>query len=101
MGRPPVIISDEWVPVAGLDWNQFAVFVEERHLRHLPAILREREPDWENMAQRAREAYESWFRRDAYAVNALHHISAIQRNRTHDERAFFADWEQMIAANKD
>jgi hypothetical protein len=101
VGRAPVIISDEWVPVADLDWNRFAVLVEERNLRHLPAILREREPHWREMGQRAREIYESFFRLDAYAINALHHISAIHRTRTHDERTFMARWDEMIAATKD
>ncbi|HUP60958.1 MAG TPA: exostosin family protein [Thermoanaerobaculia bacterium] len=100
VGRPPVIISDEWVPVAGLDWNEFAVFVEERNVRHLPAILREREPQWREMSRKARETYESFFRLDAFAVNALHHLSAIHRNRTHDERTFFARWDEMIAATR-
>ncbi|HXH42121.1 MAG TPA: exostosin family protein [Thermoanaerobaculia bacterium] len=101
VGRPPVIISDEWVPVADLDWNRFAVFVEEKNLRHLPAILCEREPHWAEMAQKARETYEAWFRLDTFAVNALRHITAIHRTRTHDERSFIARWDDMIAARQD
>ena len=101
VGRPPVIISDEWVPVADLDWSRFAVLVEERYLRHLPAILRAHAPQWPEMAEKARETYELHFRLDAFAVNALHQISAIHRKRTHDERTFFARWDEMIAATKD
>ena len=100
VGRPPVIISDAWVPVAGIDWNQFAVFIKERNLRHLPVILREREPHWRQMARKARETYESWFRLETYAVNALHHIAAIHRQRTHDERTFIARWDEMIEARE-
>jgi hypothetical protein len=99
LGRPPVIISDAWVPIADLDWNQFAVFVEEKNIRHLPAILSEREPHWPAMAQKARETYESSFRLDTFAVNALQHIAAIHRVRTHDERTFIDQWDQI--ARKD
>jgi len=101
VGRPPVIISDEWVPVADLDWNQFAVFIEEKDLRHVPSILCEREPHWPEMARKARETYESWFRLDTFAVKALQHIAAIHRQRTHDERTFIAQWDEMIAVRPD
>jgi hypothetical protein len=101
VGRPPVIISDEWVPVAGLDWSEFAVIVAERHLRDLPAILGEHERRWHEMAQKARAVYESWFRLETFAINALHHISAIYHARAHDERTFVAQWDEMIAATKD
>lgn len=98
VGRPPVILSDEWVPVSDLDWSEFAVLVEERFFRDLPAILRAYEPRWEAMARKAREVYEAWFRLDRYAVNALRHIAAIHRRRIHDERQFIARWDEMIAA---
>lgn len=101
MGRPPVIISDEWVPVADLDWSRFAILVKERDMRRLPAILREHEPEWPEMARRARDVYEAWFRLDRYALSALHHIAELRRRRTHDERDFVARWEEMIAAARD
>jgi hypothetical protein len=100
VGRAPVIISDEWVPVAGLDWSEFAVFVSESDVRHLPAILREHEPRWREMGKKARETYESWFRIDTFAVRALDHISAIYRQRMHDEREFMARWDEMVASER-
>ncbi|HWO00088.1 MAG TPA: exostosin family protein [Blastocatellia bacterium] len=100
LGRAPVIISDEWIPVSGLDWRRFAIFIGEKDVSNLPAILREHEPRWKEMGERAQEAYDSFFRRETFAANALHHIDAIYRNRTHDERQFISQWDQIIAVAK-
>jgi hypothetical protein len=48
------------------------------------------------MGDRALETYESFFSRDAFAARALDHIAAIYRNRTHDERDFISQWDEMI-----
>jgi glycosyltransferase involved in cell wall biosynthesis len=100
LGRAPVIISDDWVPVSDLDWERFAIFVREREISNLPAILREHEARWKEMGDRALEAYESFFSRETFAANALDHIAAIYRNRTHDERNFISQWDQIIDAAK-
>jgi glycosyltransferase involved in cell wall biosynthesis len=100
LGRAPVIISDDWVPISGLDWERFAVFVREKDMPNLPAILREHEPLWKQMGDKALETYESFFRRETFAANALNQISEIYRNRTHDERDFISQWDQMIEAAK-
>lgn len=100
LGRAPVIISDDWVPIADLDWGQFAVFIKEKDLTDLPALLREHEHRWKEMGEKALEIYESFFRRETFATNAMKHIVVIYRNRTHDERDFIAQWDQMIEAAK-
>jgi hypothetical protein len=100
LGRAPVIISDDWVPISDLAWGQFAIFVREKDISNLPAILREHEPRWKEMGDRALETYESFFSRETFAANALDHIAAIHRNRTHDERNFISQWDQMIGAAK-
>ena len=60
-GRPPVIISDGWVPPLGPKWEEFAVVVPERRVRDLPVILRKRQPDAERMGRVARAAWARWF----------------------------------------
>ena len=100
LGRAPVIISDDWVPVSDLDWSRFAIFVREKEISNLPAILREHESHWKEMGDSALEIYESFFRRETFAANALNHIAAIYRNRRHDERHFISQWDQMIEAAK-
>jgi hypothetical protein len=96
LGRAPVIISDDWVPVSDLEWGQFAIFVREKDISNLPDILREHESQWKEMGERALQTYESYFSRETFALNALHHIASIYRARTHDERTFISQWAQMI-----
>jgi len=62
--RVPVIISDEWQAPEGPDWDSFSLRVEEKHIREIPQLLEAREPEFEAMAQRAREAYVEWFALD-------------------------------------
>lgn len=97
LGRAPVIISDNWVPVADLDWERFAIFVAEDSLPDLPAILREHEPRWEEMGAIAKQTYESHFSQEVFALRAVEQIVAIHNVRTHDERHFFSHWDQVLA----
>lgn len=97
LGRAPVIMSDNWVPVADLDWERFAIFVAEDSLPDLPAILREHEPRWEEMGAIAKQTYESHFSQEVFALRAIEQIVAIRNVRTHDERHFFSHWDLMEA----
>jgi hypothetical protein len=96
LGRAPVIICDDWVPVADLAWERFAVFVAEDSLHDLPEILREYEPHWKDMGELAKQTYESQFSQKVYALRAVEQIVAIYKARRHDERHFFSHWDQMI-----
>jgi hypothetical protein len=97
LGRAPVIISDDWVPVADLDWERFAIFVAEDSLQDLPAILRHHEPRWKEMGDFARQTYEFHFSQRVFALRAVEQIVAIYKTREHDERHFFSQWEQVMA----
>jgi hypothetical protein len=96
LGRAPVIISDDWVPVADLAWERFAVFVAEKDLHDLPYILREHEARWEEMGNLALQVYESRFSQGVFAARAMEQIVAIYEARTHDERDFFSQWDRII-----
>jgi hypothetical protein len=61
MGRPPVILADDWVEPEGPDWSQISVRVAERDVDALPRLLRALEPEAEAMGLRARAAWEAWF----------------------------------------
>ena len=61
LGRCPVIISDQWVPIAGIDWRNFAVIVPEREIDSLPKILAAREAEAADLGKRARIAWEKNF----------------------------------------
>ena len=97
LGRAPVIISNDWIPVADLDWEQFAIFVAEDSLPDLPAILHEYEPRWKQMGDIARQTYNSHFCQEVFAVRAVEQIVAIQKVRTHDEREYFSHWDEVLA----
>lgn len=96
LGRAPVIISDDWVPVADVDWERLAVFVAEKDLGELPVILREHEPRWKEMGDLALKTYESRFSRSVFAARAVEQIVAIYEARRHNERDFFSQWGRMI-----
>ena len=59
--RAPVIIADGWAAPPGPDWATFAIRVPECEIRHLPALLREREGEWSAMGERARAAWEGFY----------------------------------------
>jgi hypothetical protein len=61
MGRAPVIISDEWTPPDGPDWEAFSVRVAEADVDELPDILRARADAADQMGERARRCWEDWF----------------------------------------
>lgn len=61
MGRVPVIISDEWVPPEGPDWEAFSIRVEESRISQIPALLEKQEEYADEMGRRARRAWDTWF----------------------------------------
>jgi len=61
LGRIPVIISDDWVPPPGPDWETFSVRIAESNVASIPECLEEREADAPLMAHKAHKAWEEWF----------------------------------------
>ena len=61
LGRAPVIISDQWVPPEGPDWDALSVRAPEHDLDALPDLLRAHEADAEAMGRRARQAWDTFF----------------------------------------
>lgn len=61
MGRPPVVISDAWVPPQGPDWESFSVRVREDRVSDIPKILESHAPEAVRMGRAARHAWENWF----------------------------------------
>jgi hypothetical protein len=61
MGRPPVILSDEWVPPRGPRWEEFSVRISEASVDRIPSILGEVSHRHEAMGLQARLAWEQWF----------------------------------------
>jgi hypothetical protein len=64
MGVAPVIISDEWVPTVGPQWQDFSIQIPEAAVDEIPRILEQRAADALRMGKLARQAWEEWFARD-------------------------------------
>ncbi len=56
-GRVPVIISDNWFPPPGLNWEEFSIQVAESEIHTIPQMLERIEPAAEEMGQKARKAW--------------------------------------------
>ena len=64
VGRGCIILSDEWPPNEDVDWNSFAVFVPEKDVAKVPALLDELKSRAKEMGERARAEWEKWFAED-------------------------------------
>lgn len=65
LGRVPVIISDEWVPIEGVDWQTCSLRVPEADTNHLPDILRKHQAEAVAMGREARRIWETTFSPEA------------------------------------
>ncbi|WP_158826794.1 exostosin domain-containing protein [Mucilaginibacter lacusdianchii] len=61
LGRCPVIIADEFVPPVGPDWNSFSISVPENKIESLKQVLQEKEPQYEQLGNRAAAVWEQYF----------------------------------------
>jgi hypothetical protein len=69
-GRVPVIISDQWVPPAGIAWESFSIRVRQNHIAQIPEILERYEPNAATMGHLARKVWLEWFSQET----AFHRI---------------------------
>jgi hypothetical protein len=65
-GRVPVIISDDWVAPAGIDWSACSVRLAENELEAVGERLETMESNWPAMAEAARSIYDDWFAPDVW-----------------------------------
>lgn len=61
LGRAPVIISDQWVAIPGIKWDEFSIRIPQFRINEIPAILRERKEEAVEMGMRARRIWEQHF----------------------------------------
>lgn len=61
MGRACVILSDEWQPNSGIDWDSFSITVAERDAAMIPEILERAAGRCVEMGMRARQTWEDHF----------------------------------------
>ncbi|PKD19671.1 hypothetical protein APR41_15770 [Salegentibacter salinarum] len=73
MGITPVIISDDWVPMRGPDWDEFSLRVAEKDIQEIPDILLEKKGEARKMGRLARKNWEMWFSKEV----CFHHIACM------------------------
>jgi Exostosin family len=65
LGRVPVIISDQWVPPDGPDWERFSLRVKECDLDTIPGLLEAHASEASSMGRLARATWVDWFSESA------------------------------------
>ncbi|GEO09126.1 exostosin domain-containing protein [Segetibacter aerophilus] len=61
LGRVPVIISDSWVEILGVDWDSFSIRIPQSKVSQIEQILQDRKEEAVAMGKQAREAWEKNF----------------------------------------
>jgi hypothetical protein len=91
-GRVPVILSDAWVPPAGIDWNTFSLRVPERDLARLPEICTAALPRWDAMAAEGRRVWQEWFSPAGMGKLVRTSIEDIRCTRRFGESTYRLGW---------
>jgi hypothetical protein len=92
LGRCPVIISDEWVPIEGIEWQECSVRIAESDIRRIPDLLSGRSADAERLGANARKVWEEFFsieRRNRFYLNAI--VDLYEKSREKAPTSF-SDW---------
>ena len=94
MGRCPVIISDEWLPIECIDWAACSIRVDEARVDEIPALLDARRADAPELGRNARHTFKEYFSPKNGPRRALDTLRSIlvDRSPDHDERAARRSW---------
>ena len=76
MGRVPVIISDDWIPMADVPWHLFSIQIRESDVKRIPEILEGRKREAEEMGMKARQAWEEFCSPEV----SLRHLLTVAHN---------------------
>lgn len=77
-GRVPVIVSDDWAPPVGPDWESFSIRVPERDAASVVEVCRDRAAEAAAMGRRAADAFEQWFAADVYMRHFVELMGALE-----------------------
>lgn len=106
LGRVPVILSDQWIPPTGPDWDTFSIRVPERDWEALPSVLEEYAHRATRMGELARQAWVEWFSPDVQFHRLASWIAELteqgQTNETFPatRRAMRIGWRRATNATK-
>lgn len=80
-GRVPVIISDDWIPVAGFNWDEFSIRVAEKDIEEIDSIIRANESRAPQLSAKAAEIFNNNFAAGPDLVLLANAIRSIQLTR--------------------
>jgi hypothetical protein len=95
LGRCPVIISDDWVPIQGVPWQECSIRIKETDVSHCADILTEQESEAEKLGRVAREVWESHFAEPAKFRAMMRFILELRARSgrdCHDYRERWSSW---------
>ena len=95
MGVAPVILSDRWVPIGGIDWS-FALFVDENRVRDLDGVIRSHESEWVQRGQRARQTFLEHFGVEVAPRALMAAIARLIGSLDPHREAAFRPWYPLI-----
>ena len=96
LGRCPVIIADDWVPLRRVPWERCAIFVPERDVRYLVKIIKEREKDWRSLGDEARKVWDEYFSPESrlwYILDELRDLDSSMGRKRLDYRQLWKSRE--------
>ena len=94
MGRAPVVISDNWIPPFGANWDEFLIKIPEDDLAAIPTILLEKRPLAYELGAKAREAWKRWYSPESHfqtLVEACEMLLAEPNAASHSKSTLFGE----------
>jgi Exostosin family len=81
MGRVPVILSDEWMPSGGPEWEKFSLRIPEKDVSGLPRLLEQKASEAFEMGRIARAEWQKNFSPDIIFHRIVELCLEIQKSR--------------------
>ena len=91
LGRCPVVISDDWIEIKGVDWESCSIRVPESEVGNLDAILAKRVADLPRLGQNARRIFQERFSSTTRSRFFVDQWLELHENRVH--RDYRKDWD--------
>lgn len=81
-GRIPVIVSDDWIPVEGIPWNEFSIRVRERDISKIDSIIRSHSHSARELGRKAKQAWKDFCAPGMDSILLADALREIQHART-------------------
>jgi hypothetical protein len=92
--RVPVIIADDWAEPVGPCWTEFSLRVAESAVRSIPKLIADREPEFPEMARKARETWEEFFAPEVRLSRMLDQLEDLRTRRSNMSMDFRSRWNR-------